>query len=84
MAKKEMHSEKGEMKADVAQDKAMIKKAFKMHDKQEHKGQHTDLSKLKKGGKTHMAKGGVTSQSMKSMGRNMARAMNQRGSSRGG
>mgnify|MGYP003333304600 CR=1 FL=1 len=31
-----------------------------------------------------MAKGGVTSQSMKSYGRNMARVMNQRGSSRGG
>jgi hypothetical protein len=25
-------------KEDVKQDKAMIKKAFKMHDKQEHKG----------------------------------------------
>ena len=65
------------MKADTAQDKAMIKKAFKMHDKQEHKGgKGTNLAKLKKGG--------VTSQSMKSMGRNMARVMNQRGSSRGG
>jgi hypothetical protein len=30
-----------------------------------------------------MAKGGVTSAAMKSMGRNMARAANQRGSSRG-
>ena len=37
--------------ADKAQDKAMIKKAFKMHDKQEHKGERTDLSKLKRGGK---------------------------------
>ena len=63
-------------KEDVKQDKAMIKKAFKMHDKQEHKGKHTDLSKLKKGG--------VTSMDMKKYGRNMARAMNQRGSSRGG
>lgn len=35
---------------DVAQDKKLIKKAFGMHDKQEHKGAHTDLSKLKKGG----------------------------------
>ena len=35
---------------DVKQDKALIKKAFKMHDMQEHKGEHTDLSKLKKGG----------------------------------
>jgi hypothetical protein len=31
-----------------------------------------------------MKKGGVTSMAMKKMGRNMARAMNQRGSSRGG
>jgi len=37
-------------KADMAQDKAMVKKAFKQHDKQEHKGgKGTDL-KLKKGG----------------------------------
>lgn len=64
-------------KEDVKQDKAMIKKAFKMHDKQEHKGgKGTDLSKLKKGG--------VTSMDMKKYGRNLARAMNQRGSSRGG
>jgi hypothetical protein len=41
-------------KADMAQDKALIKKAFKMHDMQEHKGEHTKLDKLKKGG---MAKG---------------------------
>ena len=47
---------------DVAEDKKLIKRAFSMHDKQEHKGQHTDLSKLKKGGKAGMAKGGVTSQ----------------------
>ena len=46
----EAHAEKGEMKMDKAQDKAMIKKAFAMHDKQEHKGEHTNLSKLKKGG----------------------------------
>jgi hypothetical protein len=64
-------------KEDVKQDKAMIKKAFKMHDKQEHKGgKGTNLSKLKKGG--------VTSMDMKKYGRNLARAMNQRGSSRGG
>ena len=49
-AKGGMHEEKGESKADIAQDKAMIKKAFKMHDTQEHKGEKTDLSKLKKGG----------------------------------
>jgi hypothetical protein len=42
---------KEEMSADVAQDKKIIKKAFKMHDAQEHKGESTDLSKLKKGGR---------------------------------
>jgi hypothetical protein len=35
------------MKMDKSQDKKMIKKAFSMHDKQEHKGEHTNLSKLK-------------------------------------
>jgi hypothetical protein len=43
--------EGGQMKnADLMQDKKMIKRAIGMHDKQEHKGEHTDLSKLKKGG----------------------------------
>jgi hypothetical protein len=37
--------------ADIKQDKAIVKKAFKIHDEQEHKGEHTDLSKLKKGGR---------------------------------
>ena len=37
---------------DIKEDKALIKKAFKMHDKQEHKGSKgTNLSKLKSGGK---------------------------------
>jgi len=36
--------------ADFNQDKAMIKKAFKMHDDQLHERKHTDLSKLKTGG----------------------------------
>ena len=35
---------------DLAEDKKLIKKAFGMHDKQEHGGKHADLSKLKKGG----------------------------------
>lgn len=73
-------------KDDLKQDKAMIKKAFKQHDKQEHPGMHTKLS-LKKGGLDKvkkMAKGGVASESMKQSGRNIARAMNQRSSSRGG
>jgi hypothetical protein len=45
-------------KADMAQDKAMIKKAFKQHDAQEHKdGKGTDL-KLKTGGTPPKFKGG--------------------------
>ena len=56
-------------KADMAQDKALIKKAFKQHDKQEHKGG--------KGTKLTLKKGGVTTDMMKAMGRNMARAKNQ-------
>lgn len=46
-------------KSDMAQDKAMIKKAMKQHDAQEHKGgKGTDL-KLRKGGKAAYATGGV-------------------------
>jgi len=37
-------------KTDLAQDKAMIKKAFKQHDMQEHKGGKGTTLKLKKGG----------------------------------
>jgi len=44
-------------KADMAQDKAMIKKAMKQHDMQEHKGGKGTKLALKKGGK--MATGGV-------------------------
>ena len=44
-------------KADMGQDKAMIKKAFKQHDMQEHKGGKGTKLKLKHGGK--MATGGV-------------------------
>jgi hypothetical protein len=56
-------------KADMAQDKALIKKAFKQHDMQEHKGGKGTSLKLKKGG--------PTGEMMMSMGRNMARAKNQ-------
>ena len=56
-------------KADLKQDKALIKKAFKQHDKQEHKGG--------KGTKLTLKKGGVTTDMMKAMGRNMARVKNQ-------
>jgi len=44
-------------KADMGQDKAMIKKAFKQHDMQEHKGGKGTKLKLKHGGM--MATGGV-------------------------
>ena len=63
-------------KEDLKQDKALIKNAFKQHDAQEHKGGKGTSLKLKKGG--------VTGDAMRKYGRNMARAMNQRGSSRGG
>lgn len=68
MAKNEMHSEKSEMKKDLAQDKKMIGAAVHKHEKRMHPGK--PLTKL--------AKGGVTSKAMKAVGRNMARAMNQR------
>lgn len=75
MAKKEMGESKSEsrkeMAADKKQDVAMIKKAFKEHDKQEHKGG--------KGTKLTLRKGGVTGASMKAVGRNVARANNQKG-----
>ena len=60
---------KENMKSDKAQDKAMIKKAFKQHDMQEHKGGKGTTLKLKKGGPT-------TDDCMR-MGRNLARAANQ-------
>jgi len=40
--------------ADMAQDKKVVKKAFKMHDEQAHGGEKTDLSNLKKGGRAKM------------------------------
>jgi len=73
MAKKEMHSEKSEMKMDTAQDKAMIKKAFKQHDAQEHKGGKGTKLALKKGGMAcgvkKMAKGGGCEVKGKTKGR---------------
>jgi hypothetical protein len=50
-------AEGGDM--DLAQDKAMIKKAFKQHDTQEHKGGKGTELKLKKGGMKKYATGGV-------------------------
>lgn len=35
---------------DVIQDKKLIKKAFSIHDKQQHEDKKTNLSKLKRGG----------------------------------
>jgi len=58
-------------KKDLAQDKALIKKAFKQHDAQEHKGGKGTTLKLKKGGPTSLDR--------KKYGRNLSRAMNQRG-----
>ena len=51
---------------DIVEDKKLIKRAFKMHDNQEHKGEHTDLSKLKKGGMAmkKYAKGGMAKETM--------------------
>jgi hypothetical protein len=60
---------------DVAEDKKLIKSMMK-----------PDAIKagMKKGGKAKkMAKGGVTSMQEKTMGRNMARAMNQKSGARG-
>lgn len=45
--------------ADLAEDKKIVKKAFKMHDKQSHEGEKTDLSKLKKGGRSKKEVGTV-------------------------
>ena len=46
-------------KADIAQDKKIVKKALAMHDKQEHPGEKTDLSKLRKGGRAKKSVGTV-------------------------
>ena len=75
MDKESKSESKKEMSADKKQDVAMIKKAFKEHDAQEHKGG--------KGTKITLKKGGVTGKAMKAVGRNMARAMNQKSSGRG-
>jgi hypothetical protein len=57
-------------KMDMAQDKAMIKKAFKQHDAQKHMGGKGTALKLKKGGPT-------TDDRMR-VGRNLSRAANQK------
>jgi hypothetical protein len=54
MAKSDM---KEDMKADKKQDVALIKKAFKQHDAQEHKGSKGTKLKLSAGGYTRAADG---------------------------
>ena len=61
-------------KKDLAQDKALIKKAIKQHDAQEHKGGKGTTLKLKKGGPTSMDR--------KMYGKNLSRAMNQKSGSK--
>jgi hypothetical protein len=56
-------------KKDLAQDKKMIAGAVHKHEKKLHPGKPM----------TKLAKGGVTGKAMRAVGRNMARAMNQRG-----
>jgi hypothetical protein len=56
-------------KKDLKQDKKMIAGAVHKHEKKLHPGKPM----------TKLAKGGVTSDAMKAVGRNMARANNQRG-----
>jgi hypothetical protein len=73
MAKSDM---KEDMKADKKQDVSLIKKAFKQHDKQEHKGGKGTMLKLAAGGKTNMQ--------MLKLGRNLAKVANQRRTGRGG
>ena len=58
------------MKTDKKQDVSLIKKAFKQHDAQEHKGGKGTALKLKKGG--------PTSEDRMRLGRNMSRANNQK------
>jgi len=61
-------------KKDLAQDKKMVASAVHKHEAKMHPGKAP----------TKLAKGGVTSKAMMTMGRNMARAANQRSSGRGG
>ena len=55
-------------KADLKQDKKMIAGAVHKHERNMHPGKPV----------TKLAKGGVTTDQMKAVGRNMARANNQR------
>jgi len=55
-------------KKDLAQDKKMIKSAVGKHERNMHPGKKP----------TKLAKGGVTGKAMRAVGRNMARANNQK------
>ena len=55
---KEGGAMKENTKMDKAQDKAMVKKAVGMHDKQMHGGKKTDMAALKKGGMPMVMKDG--------------------------
>ena len=70
IAKKKDAKEGG--KADMKQDKATVKKAVGMHDKQQHASKKTDLSMLKKGGMAKMAKGGGVESKGKTKGKTVA------------
>jgi len=60
------------------------KQVVKIADKEAAKEVHKHEGHLHKGQPmTKMAKGGVTGKAMKAVGRNMARAMNQKHTSRG-
>jgi hypothetical protein len=61
--------------SDAAQDRPLIKKIADKEIKKHEKRLHS--KKMAKGGSCY-AKGGVTTDSMKSMGRNLARAANQK------
>jgi hypothetical protein len=61
--------------SDKKQDVALIKKAFKQHDKQEHKGGKGTTLKLHKGGKTN--------EDMLKMGRGMAKVADQKSGTKG-
>ena len=58
IANYEKRERKVEEKQDETQDKKVVKKAFSIHDKQQHE-EKTDLSKLRKGGRAKKDKGTV-------------------------
>jgi hypothetical protein len=58
-SKGQTFNEGGAMKhSDMSMDKKVVKKAVGMHDKQQHGGKKTDMSKLKKGGMPMVMKDG--------------------------